>query len=242
MAELLSAKGVLYDRIAVVRNWVDLDQVKPIVGISSYRRELGIRETDFVVLYSGSIGAKQGFEHLLAAIAKLEGREDIIFIIAGEGPAKTELMARNGSATNLKILPFAPPERFSDFLGVADMHVLPQRPGAADLVLPSKLGAALASGRRIVVTAAVGSELATFLDGAAIIVPPGNADALAEAIRQGADDPSFGGDDPERRSQLARQLSKLDALSNIRFGLVEPAGWRASHSLPRLRPTVGAAN
>ena len=75
---------------------------------------------------------------------------------------------------NVRFLPFQPYARLSDFLGLADVHVLPQAADAADLVLPSRLGGMLASGQRIVATAAPGTELAIFLDGAAIIVAPGD--------------------------------------------------------------------
>jgi len=66
--------------------------------------------------------------------------------------------ARGGAAdlANVRFLPFQPYERLSEFLGSADVHILPQAADAADLVLPSKLGGMLASGKRIVVTAARG--------------------------------------------------------------------------------------
>jgi colanic acid biosynthesis glycosyl transferase WcaI len=215
MAEYLSNKGVASDRIAIVRNWVDLDHVKPMEGVNPYRRELGIADKDFVVLYSGNIGAKQGLDQLLSGIVRLKDRTDIQFIIAGEGPAKAELVALFGHLDNLRFLPFQPEERLSEFLGLADMHVLPQQSAAADFMLPSKLGGMLASGRRIVATAAVGTELAAFLEGAAVLVTPDDPAALAEAIGRGAEDTHFGDDNPSRRRQLASQLSKADALKNL---------------------------
>ena len=163
MAERLARKGVPSDRIAIVRNWVDLDLIKPLEGVSPYRQELGIAETDRVILYSGNIGAKQGFDILIDAARRLSRRADIKFLIAGEGPAKSGLAARAANLPNVRFLPFQPYARLSEFLGVADIHVLPQAADAADLVLPSKLGGMLASGRRVIVTAAPGTELATFV-------------------------------------------------------------------------------
>ncbi|MGD0187773.1 MAG: WcaI family glycosyltransferase [Roseiarcus sp.] len=215
MAERLAAKGVPSDRIAVVRNWVDLDFIKPLEGVSPYREELGLNEGDRIVLYSGNIGAKQGLGDLIAAASDLTRRADIKFVIAGEGPAKKELVERAARLPNVRFLPFQPYARLSDFLGLADVHVLPQAADAADLVLPSKLGGMLASGRRIVVTAAPGTELATFLDGAAIIVPPGDAATLARAIERAADAP-FNEGAAGRRRRLAEQLSKPDGLRNFK--------------------------
>jgi len=212
MAERLEVKGVHPGRIAVVRNWVDLDLIKPLNAVSPYRRELGLAETDRVVLYSGAIGAKQGFDDLVAAASRLTHRADIKFIIAGEGPAKRDLLDRARHLPNVRFLPFQPYARLSEFLGLADVHVLPQAPAAADLVLPSKLGGMLASGRRVIVTAERGAELARFVDGAAIVVPPADPAALAEAIAAAADAGPEEGEAPGRRRRLAEQLSKSDGL------------------------------
>ena len=189
MAERLAEKGIPADRIAILRNWVDLDHLKPLERQSPYRREYGIADGDCVVLYSGTLGVKQGFDCLLEAAAQLAKRTDIQFLIAGEGPAKSDLSQRYGQLPNVRFLPFQPYARLSEFLGVADLHVLPQAADAADLVLPSKLGGMLASGRRILVTAAAGTELADFLEGAAIVVPPGDVTALREAILGAAEGP-----------------------------------------------------
>jgi len=64
-----------------------------------------------------------------------------------------------------------------------DLHVLTQDRGAADLVLPSKLGGMLASGRRVLVMADPGTELHDLLYETAIIVPTGDVHALKAAIK-----------------------------------------------------------
>ena len=47
-------------------------------------------------------------------------------------------------------LPLQPAERMNDWLNASDIHLLPQKAGAADLVLSSKLLGILASGRPVV--------------------------------------------------------------------------------------------
>ncbi len=215
MAEHLVEKGVPSHRVAIVRNWVDLDLIKPLERVSPYREELGIAETDRVILYSGTIGAKQGFDVLIDAARRLSRRADIKFLIAGEGPVKSELAARAASLPNVRFMPFQPYARLSEFLGLADIHVLPQAADAADLVLPSKLGGMLASGRRTIVTAAPGTELATFVEDAAIVVAPGDAAALAEAIERAADAGPEDGGAARRRQRVVEPLSKTDGLRNF---------------------------
>lgn len=164
MADKLSEKGVVDERIAVVRNWVDLDKIFPLDGPSPYRSELGYQAEDFVVLYSGNIGPKQGMNFLLDAAAELSATAPHIkFVIAGEGPSKPGLERDYGHLANVRFMPFQPYERLNEFLNLADLHALPQAPGIADLVLPSKLGGMLASGKPILAMADPGSELDRFL-------------------------------------------------------------------------------
>ena len=84
--------------------------------------------------------------------------------------------------TNVLYLPLQPPERLNDLLNLANLHVLPQARRAADLVLPSKLGGMLASGRPIVAATDANTELGDILKGIAVIVPAEDAEELAAAI------------------------------------------------------------
>lgn len=223
MAGKIAAKGVPAEKIAVIRNWVDIDQIRPDLDAGAYRRELGLAPSDFVILYAGNLGAKQGLGLLIEAARRLAARPDIVFVVAGDGPMRPQLEAAAAELPNLRFLPFQPEARFGEFLRVADLHVLPQERKAADLLLPSKLGGMLASGRPIVVTADEGSELATFLGGSCRLAPPGDPDALAAAIADAAAAPP----DPaaERgRLALAASLSKQAGIREFeRAALFLPA-------------------
>ncbi|WP_181708674.1 WcaI family glycosyltransferase [Chthonobacter rhizosphaerae] len=214
MADKLAQKGVPRERLAIVRNWVDLDHIRPLAGPNPYRSELGYSEDDFIVLYSGNIGAKQGLSVLLDAAEMLVSDPRIKFIVAGEGPAKAHLTKRYGHQPNIRFLPFQPYEKLNAFLNLPDLHALTQDPGAADLVLPSKLGGMLASGRSIVVTADDGTELADFVRGAATVVQPGSATALASAIRAAAYSIDVTGQRAVAAAK-ARELGKRSALTHL---------------------------
>lgn len=60
MAEHLVEKGVPSHRVAIVRNWVDLDLIKPLERVSPYREELGIAETDRVIFIPGRSAPNKG--------------------------------------------------------------------------------------------------------------------------------------------------------------------------------------
>jgi colanic acid biosynthesis glycosyl transferase WcaI len=82
-----------------------------------------------------------------------------------------------------------PTERLPELLRTADIHLLPQRPEAADLVLPSKLTGMLASGRPVVAMAEPCSGLALEVVGCGVAVPSTSA-AVAEAVLALAIDPA----------------------------------------------------
>ncbi|TAK71660.1 MAG: hypothetical protein EPO19_04280 [Betaproteobacteria bacterium] len=79
-------------------------------------------------------------------------------------------------------------DRLNDLLGLADIHLLPRRAGAADLVMPSKLTGMLASGRAILATANPETQLAYVLEGCGLVVPPESPELVAEGLRRLADD------------------------------------------------------
>jgi len=207
MASRIAAKGVPASKLEVIRNWVDVDAITPLTGPSPYRQELGISDGVFVVQYAGSLGAKQGLGVLIDAARRLSGRRDIAFVIAGDGPMRGAVEAAADELGNMILLPFQPEARMRDFLGLADLHVLPQEKDAADLVLPSKLGGMLASGRRILVTAEAGTELAEFVEGCGDCIAPGDPDALAEAILRASAKAESAGR-VTRRLERAHSLAK----------------------------------
>ena len=81
-----------------------------------------------------------------------------------------------------------PSEQLNELLNTADIHLLPQRGGASDLVMPSKLTGMLAGGRPVVATAVPGTQIADIVGNLGIVVLPEDPAALAAAIEQLAND------------------------------------------------------
>jgi colanic acid biosynthesis glycosyl transferase WcaI len=183
MRKRLIEKGVEPDRIGIVRNWVDLTKIKPLEGPNNFRRELGLADDDFVVLYAGNVGAKQALEVVLDAARTLARTHNVHFVIAGDGPEKARLKRNYGDLETVHFLPLQPEARLCELLNLANLHVLPQSKDAADLVLPSKLGGMLASGKPLLVTADPGTELFDVLDGTSILTPAGDSAAIATEIQ-----------------------------------------------------------
>lgn len=187
MIEKLLDKGVVREKTYEFRNWANLQAIVPLQGPSRLKAELGI-QTQHVALYSGNIANKQGIEIIVEAARALVNRDDLTFVISGDGSMLPILRTRSEGLPNIQFLPIQPKERLGELLAMADVHVLPQAAGAADLVFPSKLANMLASGRPVLATAKAGTSLAQEVDGVGLNVSPGDVDAFVEALTMLIDD------------------------------------------------------
>jgi colanic acid biosynthesis glycosyl transferase WcaI len=182
MLDKLQAKGVATSQIRFFPNWVDITHIQPLSGPSSYRAELGIDANVKVLLFSGTLGSKQGLMVIPEAAKKLAHRKDLLFVICGDGMMKPQLQAASNGLHNIRFMPLQPFEKLGQLLGLADVHLLPQSPEAADLVLPSKLSGMLASGRPVIATCKLETEIARVVSKCGMVVPPEDSNALVNAI------------------------------------------------------------
>jgi len=182
MLTRLDQKGDLPAKQVCFPNWVDGDQIFPIKDGGSFRKELDIKESNIVALYSGNMGEKQGLEIVIEAARSLRENGNILFVMCGSGAALSRLQKLADGLSNMLWLPLQPVERLNDLLNMADIHLLPQRVDAADLVMPSKLTGMLASGRPILSTVNEGTQVATVLEKSGIIVPPGDLTRFSNAL------------------------------------------------------------
>lgn len=182
MRDRLVAKGVPEDRTYLLPNWADTSVTYDAAAGERFRARLGIDGRAPLALYSGNLGKKQGLEIIPRVAARLP---QIQFVVCGQGAAKTELERACTGMDNIRFLPLQPAEELVAMLSAADVHLVLQKRGAADLVLPSKLTNILAAGGRAVVTAEADTELGRLArehPGLIELCPPEDAEALAVAV------------------------------------------------------------
>jgi colanic acid biosynthesis glycosyl transferase WcaI len=233
MVQRLVGKGVDRSRAVLFPNWVDTSVIYPLEDSSQFRRESGIGDDKVVALYSGSMGKKQGMESLVEVSRLLSAHSTIQFVFCGDGPAKEALVRVTAHARNVTILPLQPLSRLNELLNMADVHLLPQISGAADLVMPSKLTGMMASGRPVLATAESGTQIFDVVSRTGIVIPPGNTEAFASAL-------SFLAEDQSLRSQLGQKsreyavtyLQRDYILSRFEAAMLEACASRSNRSRP----------
>ena len=187
MSRRLVAKGAPADRVVVIPNWVDVDEITPQRRDNAWACEHELVER-FVVMHSGNVGHAQDLETLVRAAALVQDLERVEIVIVGFGArhrALSELAGELGAA-NVRFLPYQPREALSESLSTADVHYVGLARGLAGYVVPSRINGILSAGRSVIVAADGESETAQLVGAAecGVVVPPGDAAAVADAIRR----------------------------------------------------------
>ncbi len=185
MVARIADKGHVRGGVVLFPNWGDIELVKPAPAeaANSFREELGLGGK-IVFLYSGNMGAKQGLDVLPPLVESFKDSPQVHFLFCGDGAYRHQLEKQVRHRPNVTMLPLQPNDRLNELLNAADIHLLPQRRGAADLVMPSKLNGILASGRPVIATADEGTQVASVVAGCGLVVPTEDPEALcAAAVR-----------------------------------------------------------
>jgi colanic acid biosynthesis glycosyl transferase WcaI len=173
-------------RVLLFPNWTDTRIFYPIENKANLRKQYGYSVSDKIVLYSGAIGEKQGLTAILEVAEQVKNHNHIKFIICGSGPYKQQLQSETNrlGLKNVNFLPIQPFEKFNRFLNLADAHLVLQKAGANDLVMPSKLTTIFAVGGVAIITADPGSGLHSLVreHGIGILVEAENSTALKDRI------------------------------------------------------------
>ncbi|MBC11925.1 MAG: glycosyltransferase WbuB [Rhodothermaceae bacterium] len=181
---LLDGWGVDPARVAIIENWAPLAELPQRPRDTAWAQAHGL-DAHPVVLYSGTLGMKHdpaSLGHVAGVLADRMPEARVVVVSSGQGA--DWLAERAAGLPNLVLLPFQPFEVFPDVLGAADVFVAILEPDASAVSVPSKVLAYLCAGRPAVLSVPADNLAAQVVtrEGAGVVVPPGDADALAEAV------------------------------------------------------------
>ena len=119
---LLVGAGFKESRIMVLPDGVDLNVFKNLPSKAELRKELGISDDQFIVLYAGQLFSWKGVQTLIASAKKLP-RESAVFIVGG---TDADIQKLKGEAShNVVFVGHVLPQQVPKWLCAADVLVLP---------------------------------------------------------------------------------------------------------------------
>jgi colanic acid biosynthesis glycosyl transferase WcaI len=179
--------GAKEDSVAVIPNWIDLEEIKPGSRYNSFRSEMGLLPEHIVVLYAGTIGLVAGAKIVLdVALLVRNKAPNLRFVFVGEGLAVAQLRAfvEINSLTNVLFAPFQNRDILSDVQAIADVSIVTLLRGKGRVSVPSKVLGYMAAARPVIASVDTDSETASLVthSGCGLVIEPENVAALARAI------------------------------------------------------------
>lgn len=181
-ARNIAEKGVPQSRISVVTNGVDLARYYPLPHSAASARPA----EDFIVGYLGNFGAGQDLSTVVRAASLLQN-EGVRFVLVGDGPdrARIDRMVRESGLRNIAIRNSIPKEETIQCYHSFDVCLVPLAPiPELQDTIPSKIFEIMACERPVLASAGGETRRLVESSGAGLVVPAGDAGAMAAGIRQ----------------------------------------------------------
>jgi colanic acid biosynthesis glycosyl transferase WcaI len=193
MGERLKAAGAAPERIHVIANWCDDQEIRPLADAENPLRQAWSLQDKFVVGYSGNLGRAHEFDTILAAAALLRGNPRFVFLMIGGGKKFDELKSATVGHSlegSFRFMPYQERRLLAYSLAAADVHWVSLNPQLEGLLVPSKFYGIAAAGKPIIVIGDRNGELGRLVQqhGCGAVIAPGDASGLADTLLRLADD------------------------------------------------------
>jgi glycosyltransferase involved in cell wall biosynthesis len=153
------------ESIVVVPNWANTAYLRPIPkGENGFIQQHQL-EGEFVVLYSGNMGATHHCELIVELAREMRGDLGVVFVMIGDGAGRREVERRIElyQLTNCRVLPYQSKERVPYSLGAADIGIVTLNSETSLYSVPSKTYSLLAVGVPLLAIAEPESELSSLV-------------------------------------------------------------------------------
>jgi colanic acid biosynthesis glycosyl transferase WcaI len=218
-ARILS-KGIIPERVVVVRDGTSIPTSKPDLGDAAVRKSVDDLRCGFpfVVVHAGNLGFYGAWGTLLKAAEILSNEnENTGFVFIGDGANRKALEASAATLPNVRFLPFRPVEQVPHVMLAGDIHIVTVKRGLEGVVVPSKLYSILAAGRPVLAVAAKESDAARIVteEGCGMWADPDDPAAVAAAIRELRSDPARLAEMGRRAQESAMRYARVEELQHL---------------------------
>ena len=185
MCERLLEKGVPREKVKVIPNFIDIDDISPLPKDNEFSRLYKVHDK-FVVNYAGNLGPAQGLESFLEAAKLLRDEPGIRFMMMGDGILRETLKQRAAelNLSNFTLLPYQRYSLMPQIYAASDICLVPQAAETGCDAIPSKVYRIMASGRPVLAYTDLNSDLAHLVTnvGCGVTVQADSPQVLANTI------------------------------------------------------------
>ena len=226
MLDVFRSKGVPEEKLVYFPNAIALRDAPPPPARGGFRARNGFDADEFIAVYAGNLGVKQGLDVLIEA-ARLITDKRVRVVICGAGAQRDVLGARvrELGLPNVTMLPLQEGEDYRSLLADVDVCFITQQAGAGNSFFPSKLLGLLAQGKPVIIVADPESELARSVGEGhyGLTLPPGQPAELARVLDSLAADPQRLAAYSAAGQQYVQQWEKTAVMENFERELVRLA-------------------
>jgi colanic acid biosynthesis glycosyl transferase WcaI len=170
------------NNIHIIENWADTDTLHPIEKQLNWFIKNNNFKNKFIVMYSGRFGITQNFSLIIKCAEKMRDKEDVIFLLIGDGVRKNTIkkIVSEKNLLNIKILPYQTEKKLLYSLSAADVALILYNQKSIKGFSPSKVFNFMACGVPIITNIDKDSEIGRIIkkSGAGIFLENNNENEL----------------------------------------------------------------
>lgn len=162
----IMGKGVPEEKIVVIPNWVNTEDVKPISkSNNNLFDELNISKNKFNIVYAGNLGKAQGLKVIIDSAHILNKQKNIQFIVIGSGIEEEYLKKMSNGLNNISFFPMQPHERISEVYSLGDANIVSCAKGTGSSAMPSKTWSMMSCERPVLACFDSGTSMQNTIEG-----------------------------------------------------------------------------
>jgi glycosyltransferase involved in cell wall biosynthesis len=182
-------------KVLIVPPWADTEYIRPISKLENpFLKQLSLSDKT-IILYSGNFGISHDIESILSACKQLTAREDIHFLLIGQGKKWQNAVdyQQRERLPNLTVLPYQPESVYPYSVASGDIALVSLELAAESLMLPSKTYSSMAAGSCILGICGKYNDLRETIERhkCGRCVEPGHPQELVENLLQIIDCPQL---------------------------------------------------